>query len=308
MKTNNTIIGSLALITILAFGCADDTSPTDDNTDDLDFAPPAEPGFQISSGAVEVGAGEEKTICVFLNAPNTQEMSTVMLEQANRGYVHHFILFRSTDPVEPGTGECPESELFIRHPPIYPGTRNQGPFVMPDGVALPMAQHQGLILQLHFLNSTDTPVQEEIRMNFHAGAADTAYLRAGVVGASDFNFEIPASTPKHTETQRCYITREISLFAMTSHSHERTMSFDVKVNAKDGTRDIYTSKNWSEPEVGHYDPVIEVGNFGWFEFSCTWYNDSPHPVTYGGTAQDEMCMMFGYYYPAESDLLPCIGL
>jgi hypothetical protein len=37
-----------------------------------------------------------------------------------------------------------------------------------------------------------------------------------------------------------------------------------------------------------------------FSFSCTWFNPDDHEVTYGGSANDEMCFVFGYYYPAES--------
>ncbi|MBS1124921.1 MAG: Copper type ascorbate-dependent monooxygenase, C-terminal domain, partial [Deltaproteobacteria bacterium] len=44
------------------------------------------------------------------------------------------------------------------------------------------------------------------------------------------------------------------------------------------------------------------------ELSCTWFNESGKTITYGESGQDEMCIMFGYYYPATLDATPCIGL
>jgi hypothetical protein len=263
---------------------------------------------QLDTGPIALAPGEEKTLCVFLELPSDVPLAVTGFEQQNRGFAHHFILFRAAAAEPPGVRDCPTG-LFTQHPPIYPGTRDQGPFHMPEAVALELDARQPLILQLHLLSTQPAETEERLRMNLHARAADGAYDRAGIVGGSDFDFQIPPQSV-HTETQRCVIGGDVEVFALTSHSHARTQSFDVAVVAPSGPKPVYHSADWAEPEVTHYDPTLLVrGGFaGGIEFSCTWKNDDAHAVGYGDTAADEMCMVFGYYFPATLDLLPCVGL
>lgn len=300
---------TLVIASLLAI-CGCGTEPADPGDPSPDafvdpFPPPPAPGVQITSGPIPIAPGEEKTLCVMLDLPSDVALPVVRMEQRNVGSAHHFILFRSGSANPPGVGDCPGG-LFVQHPPIYPGTRNQGAFEMPAGVAITLAERQPLILQLHLLNPSDAPIVEELRINLHAGAPGTDYLKAGVVGGSDFDFRIPPGE-MHTETQRCRVTNTMNLFALTSHSHARMRSFDIRADLASGPADIYHNESWSEPEVGQYTPALEIAGFGSLEFSCTWFNETAEPITYGETANDEMCMMFGYYYPATLDVVPCIG-
>ncbi|MGE0550963.1 MAG: hypothetical protein AB7R00_28120 [Kofleriaceae bacterium] len=283
--------------------CGDDTGSSGDDDPIDDPFPPPEAGAQFRTGELPLGPTEEKTICVIADLSIDAEIPVVKLESHNAGYTHHYILFKASEPMAAVVSECPDG-LFTQHPPIYPGTRDQGPFEMPQGVAIPVKQHQTMILQVHLLNATDEPVVEELRINLHAGPGAVAdYQKAGVVGGSDFDFEIPANM-MHTETQRCYVPSAMNLFALTSHSHARTLAFDVK--GKMG--DVYHNDSWSEPNVEQYAPALALANYDWLEFSCTWFNETAAPIKYGETANDEMCMMFGYYYPAAGDVTPCLGL
>ena len=306
LKPAGTLFLTLALVASCNSGPGDSDPDPDPGPDAfVDPLSPPERGVQITSGPVVIPAGTELTVCVFFDLPTEAEIPVVKFEQTNSGFVHHFILFKAGSEFEPGTDECPGT-LFVTHPPVYPGTRDQGAFDMPEGIALPIAARQGMILQMHLLNATDAEVVEELRMNLHSGDPALEYTRAGVLGASDFLFSIPPHS-KHTETQRCRIIGGIELFALTSHSHARTESFDVLADLEGGETSIYHSESWSEPDVAHYEPVLSMGALSYLEFSCTWFNESDEAVGYGGSAEDEMCMMFGYYYPATLDLTPCVG-
>ena len=295
---------------VVVVGCGTDIRPETGEGEEEDppvenpFPPPPEPGVQITTGPMPLEPGEEKTVCVFLDLPSDVDLDVIKLEQRNAGYAHHFILFRGGSAHAPGVGECPTT-LFVQHPPIFPGTRNQPSFAMPAGVAIPLAKRQPLILQLHLLNAGDEPVVEELKINIHAGDPSASYERAGVVGGSDFDFRIPPGQ-MYTATQRCYLG-PMKLFALTSHSHSRTISFDIRASLSATGMPIYHNTSWSEPEVGQYDPALELPAFSWLEFSCTWFNETTSTITYGETAEDEMCMFFGYYYPALTDITPCTG-
>ncbi len=301
------IVGIAALLV----GCGIDSGlPTDQGPDDpppdTDSFPPPDQGVQITSGPIQMAPGQEKTFCVIVDLPTDAELPVVKMAQHNNGTSHHFILFRAGTALDPGVGDCPAG-LFVTHAPIYPGTKSQGPFEMPEGVAITLAKHQTLILQLHLLNPTDHDIVEEELINLYAGPAGAQYQKAGVVGGSNYLFQIPPHQ-MYTATQRCYVTNAMNMFALTSHSHGRTISFDIKANLTSGEADIYHNTSWSEPEVGHYTPPLELDGFNWIEFSCTWFNESSNTISYGESGTDEMCIMFGFYYPATLDAVPCIGL
>ena len=267
--------------------------------------PPA-PGVRVSSGEHMLAPGEETTICVFLNLPTTETLYVTGMEQANNGFAHHFILFRAGSAFEPGVGECPGG-LHITHPDVYPGTRDQGPFHMPPEVAMIFEPGQGMILQLHLLNITTEPQVAWLDMNLYGGDPALTWQRAGIVGGSDFDFQIPPRSV-HTATQRCTVLGGGNLFALMSHSHARTQSFDIGIVSGGNTEMVYSSPDWESPDVAQFDPPRSISPGSAFEFSCTWQNDSDVTVTYGDSATDEMCIFFGFYYPSLTGMNPCIGL
>src|SRR5512139_1390140 len=140
------------LLVVLLTACGIDSGlpPDPDPMPDPegDPFPPPEQGVQITSGPIPLAAGEEKTLCVMLDLPTTAELPVIKMAQHNHGTSHHFILFRAGSALEPGIGDCPGG-LFVQHAPLYPGTRSQGAFAMPDGVAITLDAKEGMILQLH---------------------------------------------------------------------------------------------------------------------------------------------------------------
>ena len=266
---------------------------------------PPENGFQITSGPIELEPGYEDTRCLYFDLPSDEPVDIVRFEQKNRGFSHHFVVHRAGEVFPPGLGDCPDG-LHTVHPPLYPGTRDQAPFSMPDGVAMQFPERAGMVVQIHLLNTMPDVETELFELNLHVGDPAVEYEPAGVVGGSDFDFRIPPRT-EHTASQQCSILREIQLFALTSHSHALTKSFDISVVDSGQTTPVYTSTDWDSPAVIEYDPPLTVPGGGGFEFSCTWQNDSDDEIRYGPKAVDEMCIFFGYYFPSTGGISPCIG-
>ncbi len=40
-------------------------------------------------------------------------------------------------------------------------------------------------------------------------------------------------------------------------------------------------------------------------FECEYQNDLDHTVTFGDTTKDEMCNIFGFYYPTTGQMWNC---
>lgn len=315
------VIGIVCGTLVLCLGCDDggeDSSADADagTTDEVEtpqsaLTPPSQPGVQVRSGEFEIGAGEEFTTCAFFDLPSDEPMLVTRLEHSHRGFMHHYVLHKAgADDYEDGSiGECPPGGILFHanNPPVFPGTKDQKPFQMPDGVAYPLDARMPMLIQMHVLNTTDEAGIGELVINLHA-IEDTGDIElAGVIGGGDINFMIPPNS-EYTETQNCNVASPGNLFALTSHAHERMRAVDISLRLGDVLTPVYHNTDWAEPLIEYLDPPIFLDAGDGMQFSCTWVNDDDRTIEYGDLASDEMCIIFGYYYPATGDSNPCIGL
>ena len=56
---------------------------------------------------------------------------------------------------------------------------------------------------------------------------------------------------------------------------------------------------WSEPPTVYHDPPFEIPQGGGFRFTCSWDNQSDAQVSFGESANQEMCFFWAYYYPSK---------
>jgi hypothetical protein len=64
---------------------------------------------------------------------------------------------------------------------------------------------------------------------------------------------------------------------------------------------MYTSDTWNEPATENFAPAFSVKSGEKIDYSCLFQNDTPTTLTYGESAErNEMCNIFGVYYPAPS--------
>ncbi len=299
--------------TLTACGGTDTTSNADGSAgaagaagapSQAQFEPP-ERGVQIATGPITLGPGEEATRCHFFDLPSDEALPIVKFEQNHSGFVHHFVMHTAGEDFEPGIGDCPTG-FYITHPAVYPGNRVQAPFEMPAGVAFALDAKKPMLTQIHLLNTTGETVTEELKINLHAGDPATTFESVGIIGGADLNFEIPPRTD-HVEVQTCQMFTDANVFALTSHSHARTDSFDIATIIDGVTTPVYSSKEWDSPDVVSFDPPIAIKPMDEFQFSCAWNNDTDDTVRYGDLASDEMCIFFGYYYPSGGGVAPCVG-
>ena len=95
----------------------------------------------------------------------------------------------------------------------------------------------------------------------------------------------------------------VKFFGFTGHQHK--LGTGVKVTSapsKDGADTmVYDPPNfsWSEPPTVYKDPPLELPPGGGFRWTCTWQNTTTNQVTFGESANDEMCVFWTYYYPSK---------
>ena len=93
---------------------------------------------------------------------------------------------------------------------------------------------------------------------------------------------------------------EISVFLLTSHMHRHGELFEIF--QKSSGELLHRSIAYDDAPINLYDPVLLLDPDDGLNFQCTHNNyDTNEPLIFGLTSEDEMCIIFGYYYiPTES--------
>jgi hypothetical protein len=91
-----------------------------------------------------------------------------------------------------------------------------------------------------------------------------------------------------------------NFFAMTGHEHQWGTKVQIwsAANSGDPGTLIYTNTDWSDPVTTQFSPAFHVDANGGLKFQCDWYNASTSTVSFGESANNEMCFFWAYYYPA----------
>jgi hypothetical protein len=192
---------------------------------------------------------------------------------------------------------------------------------LPAGIGKVLSGGAYLGLNPHYFNEFDVPVQVKGWINFRpvTGAvqhlADTLLSLGGALdGANTYSIFVPPFSLGSLRL-RWYNPQPVPLqiFKLSSHQHQRGTHFTAWDS--DGT-EIFENFDWAHPAVLEWaDPyVLAPGDY--LEYQCDYDNgvdravrrcgDSrfdtgctpgePRAVTFGTTAQDEMCFLTGFYY------------
>jgi hypothetical protein len=175
---------------------------------------------------------------------------------------------------------------------------------LPAGVGLPFEPHQMVRVEMHYINTTASPIEVTATSTFHAMSEADFHDEAGFAMISNLSVEIPpqseATLGPHFFAAPAML-EGVKFFGFSGHVHK--LGTSVRVEAADGKDSpgeaVYDPPTfaWNEPPVVYHDPPVEVPSGGGFRLSCSWNNPTPKTITFGESANDEMCLFYTYYYP-----------
>ena len=169
-------------------------------------------------------------------------------------------------------------------------------YTFPDGAALLLPAGASLDLNSHYVNSTGTVMKGEAQINLYT--VDKAKVKQVVqtLDLSNTNLALPAGT-RVTQTRTFTFNKPRKLLALTSHMHKLGEKFVIKI--KGGSRDgeiIYTSTDWAHPDIITFKTPIDLQKGEGLTSEITYNNTTTKAVGFGLTSEDEMGIIFGYYY------------
>jgi hypothetical protein len=304
------------LCLLLPAACVAGVSPTDDMASDDDdtgggggggggggdgsggrgdLEPPAR-GFQVRTPDLTIAAGEEVTYCYYTTLPVEAAAGVQRWESSMTPGSHHMILYLVDElPMPEGTlddsGQCGFLAGDFGTVWSYAAQEPDAEMALPDGVGMTVAARQPVVMQMHYLNASDTAVEAHVTLNGHTIEEGAPYdeLHAYIT----YNDQIDIGPRQEGVAQgSCAVPAGARFLTLSTHSHR----FTTRVQVMDGSAVLVDTDDWEHPAVATWLEAPYHQFTGNLSYRCDYYNGSELTVRDGDSAEtDEMCMAVGYF-------------
>jgi hypothetical protein len=336
-----------AVLSIVA--CGDNDSPAPWTLPDL----VADEGFSVRVPQFDVAAGTEIQDCYFFTVPDLADGADLWFDKYEIGLTpgsHHMNVFRTNTivgldpkngtPVDLGGVQgvvirgaddraCWKSSNWADWPLVVNSQQSNADqqvtdWTLPAGVAARFAPGEQLMLQVHYVNSTDQPAPwgGHIGVNFYR-SKEANSVELGTVFATQQSIRVCRSDPQPRYSGACAMPAGThTIFGANGHFHSRgtrlrMWSWDgVSTTVPPTSAMFYDNTTWDDPVMATQLDVAlpESGGGVWWECDYQWQPpsvgcdaiDAADPLhagdccyTFGPNVEtNEHCNIFAYYYPA----------
>jgi len=292
-----------------------------------------------------LAAGGEEEFCMHTQTTNPDLAYYKGYHGRMRPHSHHWIVTMPLKPTAPEAKPyvCPPNPsdrwVFGAQTPQVDVAAIAGDKIVqkpgdPDfGAAHDLPPLQTLLLDMHYVNTTDQPILREAWATIPYVDAAEVRVKVDLIGFYNPSISIPPMghvvTPRVTcqsPTDRSGKAQDVYLGLVSGHAHRRMQRLSLWHDHADGTHElVYEARNWHEPgesmfRTGIDNPPLPVAaGQDWggksdyvhvlkgesVSFECEYQNDRTNTVTFGDTVADEMCNVFGFYYPTTGQMWNC---
>ena len=269
--------------------------------------------------------GEETTDCVFMKTPNDVEVFHSEYHGRMRPGSHHLLVFtRSSEmPDSDGPEACNQgldtAMILGAQTPTIDIDRSQNPAPENDGLAQKLTARAQAVFQLHYLNTSTTPMLREAWVNvIYRDASTVKVLSDPIFFLAGLAANIPPSTTKITKGLAT-AAQDLRLVGATGHYHSHTVRFSAFSVIGGERRQIFEDYDWHDPKMftfdslqinqpwnadtrqsGAWSGLLDLKAGDRIEWECEVVNDGPVTLRFGDAVHTgEMCNMFGYYAPSS---------
>ncbi len=176
------------------------------------------------------------------------------------------------------------------------GTDPNSDYTFPEGMALQLPANASVDLNPHYFNRTKENLFGENYVNLYTVPAEQVKKVVQMIDFGVTSFTLPANQTT-TITRDFKFDKDVVVVSLTSHFHAKGKLFQIKI--KGGSRNgevVYENTDWEHPKVINYAVPIELKAGEGLTSVVTYVNDTSKDISFGLTSEDEMNIIFGYYY------------
>jgi hypothetical protein len=301
----------LMVVTTLVPSCTDESPPPEPY---LGLAVPKD-GFQVRTVGADIAPGEDAEYCEVGELPGDPGRTYIvnLIEMANARWSHHLFV-NAAVPGSPVDAKLRAMNIGDRVPCLSGGSsfpeagleavfgiqQAYGKVEFPKGVGREYFGRQRLLFDYHYLNTSSETVSARSALNFHVTEASRVQHLGKVFGFYNWTIDTPAGKSAGF-TAECPFRRDVKVGGLTRHTHRWGTDFSVWFAGGDRAgEEIWKSSHWEEDvELVFSSPMLLKAGEG-FRFRCDYNNTESHPLRFGSSARDEMCVLFGLVWDAGS--------
>ncbi len=282
------------------------------------FAPLPKPanGIQLRVGPFDVAPNYERELFSYVPLNYAQDVFIERVEMTMRPGSHHFLLstFAANTPanilpppnvirdIRDANGNYILANVApMQYHEFFAGTQwPLSSYHFPPGVALRLPAGKGLDLNSHYANRSTAVIPGEAYANLYF--ADPAKIKytAEILNLNNTNFSLPPQ--KVTTVERAYTFSErMNIFLLFSHAHEHMTEFKVEVVGGPRSGEVvYIAYDWAHPPILKIDPPLVLEPGQGLKLIATYNNWTNRTLRFGLLSQDEMMILFGYFYKSSA--------
>ena len=265
------------------------------------FDPPP-PGdyMRIYTPPLEIPAGKEIMYCSEIEVAIDEPLliNGALGQQMMGG--HHIAVFTSLAPTgDPTPINCDDLDMSKMRFVMGAGGAGGLNTDLPDDVAVRVLPGQRLLVQSHYINTTDKPMMAMDATDLALTTAERSPTIADSFAIIDSEFKIPAGAKKYTRVKECKLDKDLDIHLLLGHTHEHGVLFqlDLLREGADAEMLYYATDGKllrSNPEIKLFSSAPYKFRAGdTLRMTCGWDNDTDHDIAW----PEEMCVTFMYYSP-----------
>ncbi len=271
--------------------------------------PTAGTGFQMTIPTFDIQPNFERELFTRKMVGNTQDVYVNRFEVKMRNGSHHFVAydFRSKT-ILPNLNDIRDlrnadnslnltTALTMSNHVYLAGAQAQYlDYTFPEGAALLIPAGASFDLNSHFVNKTTSVMKGEAQINLYTVNKTKVQQVVQSLDLSNTSLNIPANS-RVTLTKSFTVSKPRTILTLTSHMHKLGEKFVIKI--KGGSRDgevLYTSTDWEHPDIITLKTPLVLQKGEGLTSEITYNNTTSKTVNFGLTSDDEMGIIFGYYY------------
>lgn len=266
-------------------------------------------GYQLKLDQFEVYPFFERELFSRQPLGNTETVYINRFQIKMRPGSHHFILYGFRDQNSlPAMNTIRDLRnrngslnlgVFLEmnnHVFNFGGMESLEDYTFPEGTAVELPPNTTFDLNSHYFNKGAKSSTGEVGINLYTVPKSSVKKVVKVLDLGNQTFSLPPKT-RTVATKDFIFNKNSKIVTLFSHTHKLGEKFEILI--KGGARNgqvIYTSTNWEHPTKINFSVPIDIKAGEGLTSRITYNNFTDKSVRFGLTSEDEMGIIFGYYY------------
>jgi hypothetical protein len=274
--------------------------------------PPADGYTRLEVPVVhDLAPGSDTTFCQFIQAPLDHDVDVLDVEGFQSSGGHHAVAYASSDASPVGTSRrCTEQDNLSQGGFLGGiGGEASGGVKLPEGVAFRLPKGNSILLNTHFINTSDNTVDGRVAIDFKFVEVDSKRTIASLFNNGNHSFNVAAHA-NGTAMAECTLPRAFKFVLFTNHMHGQGSYAKTELVHPDGRVElVHEDADWV-PEMQfkaiyskwtvEQPLIVDEGDM--LRTQCDWHNQTDSALTF----PSEMCFGTGFFLSDGSSSPVCL--